>query len=136
MKRLLIIGALFLAACGGTKTVYVDSTDAPDTTDETTATTEVPVATPAPTIPEPTWTTEDEFILDIELNYPGTIYVPDSDMIDTGYIVCQSLRDGATGPDVIWAIVGAGGDTELITALVGSAVVNFCPEQVWKFENL
>jgi len=136
MKRLLILGTLFLAACGGTKTVYVESTDVPETTDKVVETTDAPIATPAPTIPEPTWSTEDEFILDIEMNYLGTIYVSDGEMIETGYLVCEGLRAGASGEDVIWAIVGAGGDTELITTLVSSAVVNFFPEQTWKFQNL
>lgn len=128
-----IVGTLALAACGGTKTVYVDSTDAPDTTVEVVKTTDAPVATPAPTVP---WTDEDEFLLDIKTTYPGTIYVTDYEMISTGQVVCDSLLGGMSGSDVIWAIVGAGGDTEFITTVVSSAVVNFCPSQMYKFEGL
>ena len=138
MKRTttMIAGAAalaLLAACGGTKTVYVTETDAPDTTTKVVKTTDAPVATPAPTVP---WTDEDEFLLDIKTNYFGTIYVSDYEMISTGRVVCDSLLSGMSGEDVIWAIVGAGGDTEFITTVVSSAVVNFCPSQAYKFENL
>lgn len=131
MKRLLILGTLFLAACGGTRTVYVESTDAPETTVKVIKTTDAP-----PVVTSPPWSAEDEFILDIELNYPGIIYVSEYEMIDTGYTVCESLRLGVSGEEVIWAILGAGGDTEFITTVVASAVANFCPEQSWKFQTL
>jgi len=41
-----------------------------------------------------------------------------------------------SGEEVIWAVVQAGGDTEFVTTVVSSAVVNFCPSQIYKFENL
>jgi hypothetical protein len=129
------VALLGLTACGGTRTVYVDKTDAPETTVKVVKTTDAPVTTPAPTTQAP-WTEEDEFLYDIETNYFGTIYVSEYEMISTGRIVCDSLLGGMSGSDVIWAIVGAGGDTEFITTVVSSAVVNFCPSQAYKFENL
>ena len=137
MKRLATLAtvALALTACGGTRTVYVNKTEAPDTTVKVVKTTDAPIATPAPTTQAP-WTEEDEFLYDIESQYYGTIYVSEYEMISTGRIVCDSLLSGMSGQEVIWAIVGAGGDTEFITTVGSSAVVNFCPSQIYKFENL
>jgi hypothetical protein len=130
MKTKLIIGlgALALTACGGTKTVYVERTDAPAKT------TDAPIATPAPT--QAPWTEEDEFIYDIESNYSGTIYVGRYEMIETGRIVCDSLLDGMTGQEVVWAIESAGGDLEFVQLVALSAVANFCPSQIYKFDGL
>jgi hypothetical protein len=138
MKRIIpiIIGTLAITACGGTKTVYVNTTEAPDTTVKVVKTTDAPIATPAPTQPPVTWTEEDEFLYDIETSYYGTIYVSDYEMISTGRLVCDSLLGGMSGEEVIWAVVQAGGDTEFVTTVVSSAVVNFCPSQIYKFENL
>jgi hypothetical protein len=137
MKRIItpiIIGTLALASCGGTKTVYVESTDAPDTTTKVVKTTDAPIATPAPTLPPVTWTAEDEFLYDVSVGYDGIIYVSDSEMIETGYTVCVALQGGASGGEVINAIIGAGGDTVFLTSVVASAVLNFCPDQQWKFQ--
>ena len=138
MKKIITLtafAALPLTACGGTRTVYVNTTDAPDTTVKVVKTTKAPVATPAPTTQAP-WTEEDEFLYDIESQYYGTIYVSDYEMISTGRLVCDSLLGGMSGQEVIWAVVQAGGDTEFVTTVVSSAVVNFCPSQIYKFENL
>lgn len=137
MKRLVTISAIALAitACGGTRTVYVNTTEAPETTVKVVKTTDAPIATPAPTTQAP-WTEEDEFLYDIESQYYGTIYVSDYEMISTGRLVCDSLLGGMSGQEVIWAVVQAGGDTEFVTTVVSSAVVNFCPSQIYKFENL
>ncbi len=136
MKRLLpiVIGTLALTACGGTRTVYVDKTDAPDTTVKVVKTTDAPIATPAPT--QASWTEEDEFIYDIESNYSGTIYVGRYQMIETGRIVCDYLLDGMSGQEVVWAIENAGGDLEFVQLVALSAVANFCPSQVYKFDGL
>ena len=138
MKRIIpiIIGTLAITACGGTRTVYVNTTEAPDTTVKVVKTTDAPIATPAPTQPPVAWTEEDEFLYDIESQYYGTIYVSDYEMISTGRLVCDSLLSGMSGQEVIWAVVQAGGDTEFVTTVVSSAVVNFCPSQIYKFENL
>ena len=138
MKRLATLAtvALALTACGGTRTVYVNTTDAPDTTVKVVKTTDAPIATPAPTLPPVQWTAEDEFLYDIETNYYGTIYVSDYEMISTGQLVCDSLLGGMSGEEVVWAVVQAGGDTEFVATVVASAVANFCPSQSWKFSNL
>jgi hypothetical protein len=130
-----VASTLALIGCGGTRTVYVNTTEAPDTTVKVVKTTDAPIATPAPTTQAP-WTEEDEFLYDIESQYYGTIYVSDYEMISTGRLVCDSLLGGMSGQEVIWAVVQAGGDTEFVTTVVSSAVVNFCPSQIYKFENL
>jgi hypothetical protein len=138
MKKI-IIGAcalIALTACGGTKTVYVTDTEVPNSPEKTVVkTTDAPVATPAPTTQAP-WTEEDEFIYDIESNYPRTIYVTRSQMIETGRIVCDYLLDGMTGQEVVWAIENAGGDLEFVQLVALSAVANFCPSQIYKFDGL
>ena len=137
MKRLIpiIIGVLALTACGS-KTYYVTSTEAP------VKTTDAPIATPAPSdtyAPPVTWTEEDEFIYDIESSYDRPIFLDDDDMIETGHVTCTSLQSGMSGYDVIEAITSsAQGDSdieELFGTIVASAVVNFCPEQSYKFDN-
>ena len=137
MKRLIpiIIGTLALVGCGS-KTVYVTSTEAPDTTVKVTKTTDAPIATPAP---EPVYTDEDEFIYDINTSYGNTIYLEDQDMIDAGRATCDALRSGSSAYETISAIASsADGDPdieELLTSVVASAIINFCPDQQYKFDN-
>lgn len=141
MKRIftLTIGTLALVACGS-KTVYITQ-EAPTTTVKATKTTDAPIATPAPlvTAPPVTWSAEDEFILDINNGYSRPIYLQDQDMIDAGHATCDALQSGSTASEVLYAITSsADGDSdieELLATVVASAVVNFCPEQQWKFDN-
>jgi hypothetical protein len=137
MKRLIpiIIGTLALVGCGS-KTVYVTSTEAPDTTVKVTKTTDAPIATSGP---EPVYTDEDEFIYDINTSYGNTIYLEDQDMIDAGRATCDALRSGSSAYETISAIASsADGDPdieELLTSVVASAIINFCPDQQYKFDN-
>ena len=134
MKRTLLAVGLLTILVGCSKTVYVDDTTPPNTTEKkVTTTTDAPVATPAPTLPPMTYSAEDEFLYDVYDGYDGIIYVSDSEMIETAYIVCDSLRSGTTAAEVVYAIMGAGGDTEFLTTVVAAAVANFCPDQMWKF---
>jgi hypothetical protein len=138
MKRLIpiIVGALVLVGCG-TKTVYVTSTEVPNSPETTVVkTTDAPIATSGP---EPVYTDEDEFIYDIYNGYDETIYLEDQDMIDAGYTTCDALRNGMSGYEVLEVIISSGGGIpsieELLGTVVASAVVNFCPEQAYKFDN-
>jgi hypothetical protein len=101
-----------------------------------TKTTDAPIATSAP---EPVYSDEEEFIYDIYSETSDPIYLEDQDMIDTGYVVCDGLRSGMSGYDALDAIVSSSGGIasveELLTSVVASAVVNFCPEQAYKFDN-
>ena len=142
MKKLIIATSILLTltACGS-KTVYVTSTEAPETTVKVVKTTDAPIATsPMDTYAPPvTWTDEDEFIADIYNENTGPIYLEDQDLIDTGYAVCEGLRSGMSGYDAINAITSsAEGDAaveELLINVTASAVINFCPEQEYKFNN-
>jgi len=142
MKKIIIATSILLTltACGS-KTVYVTSTEAPETTVKVTKTTDAPIATsPIDTYAPPvTWTDEDEFIADIYNENTGPIYLEDQDLIDTGYAVCDGLRSGMTGYDALDAIVSSSeGDAaveELLINVTASAVINFCPEQQYKFNN-
>lgn len=137
MKRLIsiVIGTLVLVGCGS-KTYYVTDTGAPDTTIKIAKTTDAPIATSAP---EPVYTTEDEFIYDIESSYDLPIYLDEQDMIETGYVTCDGLQAGLSAYDVLEVVTSsAEGDSdieELLGTIVASAVVNFCPEQSYKFDN-
>jgi hypothetical protein len=146
MKRLIpiIIATLALTACGS-KTYYVTSTEvpkSPETGYDTTDTTDAPIATPAPSdtyAPPVTWSEEDEFIADVNNGYDRPIYLEDQDMIDAGYATCEALRSGSSAYDVLNAITSSAdgnSDTEeLLATVVASSVVNFCPEQQYKFNN-
>ena len=143
MKKIIIATSILLTltACGS-KTVYVTSTEvpnSPETTEKVVKTTDAPIATPAPTQAPAVWNDEDEFIADIYNANSGPIYLEDYDMIETGYVVCEGLRGGMSGYDALDAIVssseGNAGVEELLTNVVASAVVNFCPEQAYKFND-
>ena len=143
MKKIIIATSILLTltACGS-KTVYVTSTEAPDTTVKVVKTTDAPIATPAPSdtyAPPVTWTEEDEFIADIYNENSGPIYLEDYDLIETGYAVCEGLRSGMSGYDAIDAIAssaeGNAAVEELLINVTASAVINFCPEQEYKFND-
>ena len=143
MKKIIIATSILLTltACGS-KTVYVTSTEvpnSPETTVKVVKTTDAPIATPAPTQAPAVWTDEDEFIADIYNENSGPIYLEDYDLIETGYAVCEGLRSGMSGYDALDAIVssseGNAGVEELLTNVTASAVVNFCPEQAYKFNE-
>ena len=143
MKKIIIATSILLTltACGS-KTVYVTDTEvpnSPETTVKVVKTTDAPIATPAPTQAPAVWTDEDEFIADIYNENSGPIYLEDYDLIETGYAVCEGLRSGMSGYDALDAIVssseGNAGVEELLTNVTASAVVNFCPEQAYKFND-
>jgi hypothetical protein len=60
-------------------------------------------------------------------------------MIDAGRATCDALRSGSSAYETISAIASsADGDPdieELLTSVVASAIINFCPDQQYKFDN-
>ena len=131
MKRLLAIGVLGLAACGGTTTeriVYV-----PEST-----TTTMPKVVKTTDAPIAAYSDDDEFVASVENLYGGYTGVTDQDMIDSGRATCESLRAGATAQQIADAANNsADGDYDiynLLSSVIASAVVVYCPEQGWKFE--
>lgn len=131
-KLAIVVGGLLLTACGS-KTVYVISTEPETTVKETT--TSSSTTTDAPIAIAPSYTTEDEFIFDIENSY-GPIYADEQTVIGVGYATCTFLRGGGTADDLYTSMEGAalnsGGDINFIIAVVASAITNFCPDQAWK----
>ena len=143
MKKIIIATSILLTltACGS-KTVYVTDTEvpnSPETTVKVVKTTDAPIATPAPTQAPAVWTDEDEFIADIYNENSGPIYLEDYDLIETGYAVCEGLRSGMSGYDAIDAISssaeGNAAVEELLINVTASAVINFCPEQEYTFNE-
>ena len=143
MKKIIIATSILLTltACGS-KTVYVTDTEvpnSPETTVKVVKTTDAPIATPAPTQAPAAWNDEDEFIADIYNENSGPIYLEDYDLIETGYAVCEGLRSGMSGYDAIDAIAssaeGNAAVEELLINVTASAVINFCPEQEYKFND-
>jgi len=128
MKKVIILSLLGLAACGGTKTIYVEPTDAPTTTIKPARTTDAPVAQ---------YSDEDWFLYEIE-ELIGETYVDDQMLIDTGYMVCEALRAGATMEMLAYLIDDNSNDADtanFLAAISASAVINFCPDQQYKFNN-
>ena len=60
-------------------------------------------------------------------------------MIESGYLICTTLRGGASGYEIVEALSSStNGDRdveEFLSAVIASAVINFCPEQQYKFDS-
>lgn len=126
-----VLGAvgLTISACGSTeKIVYMPTPEAEYTSTE------------APQTYSSSFTsTERTFLSDVRDLYDGVIYAEDQLIVDAGYETCDLLRAGSNMQDVIDVLnESAQGDSsiyELLSAVVVSAVFNFCPEQEYKFSG-
>jgi predicted small lipoprotein YifL len=122
------IALVALTACG-TKTVYVTaepaSTPAPTTT--------APITAPPTTEPAFTPGTTEDFIIAVE-SMTGPLLLPDSEVIETGILTCDFLRDGGSAYDVSTA-VNDNPDPEFISAIVAAAIIILCPDQQYKFDD-
>lgn len=143
MRKILFVAAasLSIAACGS-KTYYISET-APSTKAPATTTTDAPVAT----APKPVYTTQPSYGSSLSFNeqnfidsvynlFPGSIYLSDQDLLDSGYLTCTSLQSGMTGDQLAAVLLESSeGDPEifdLLSAIAASAIVYFCPDQSWK----
>lgn len=139
MRKIIAISAICftgitVTACGKTETVYVErSTTTPKTTDAPIAT--APETTYQTLPAEPAWTIEDEYLWDIESQH-GPSIVDDTTLIETGYVVCDTLRAGVPVEQVALTLIeSSGGNYQIqqyLTTVVASAIVNFCPEQQYQ----
>lgn len=135
MKKALIIGALALTACGGTKTVYVTETQAlePKVTTTVKKTTTTTTEAPSPL------TVEDQFLIAIYAVYDGDIYASDDLLIDIGYAMCGLFRGGGNSwtasQTIVQALPNDPGAQLLATAVTASAVAFLCPDQGYKLED-
>ncbi len=141
MKKLLLVASLiFIAACGS-KTYYITETVPASAGEKSTTTT----AVQRTTVPKPVYTTQpsygsnyddDMFVATVYDLFSGAIYLSDDDLINTGRSTCVSLRNGMTGDQLMEVLITSSGYDEsileLLSAVVASAIVWYCPEQAWK----
>jgi len=118
---------LMISACGATeKIVYVPQERANNTV----------VITDPDRYEQPD---EDAFINGVGLLHDNAVYLPDSELLETGYLVCEGLRGGLTADDAITAMNDSSdGDSDvysLLAALTASAVTYLCPDQGYKFSG-
>lgn len=121
LVALLAILALLLSGCGSSN----ESAPAPTVT-----------VTEEPTedIHEQIYTAEDEYIYDVRS--VGNSYIenlPDSQLLEIGYLVCDAFDAGATFEDLAYELVSSGtvNDDETIeyaATLIAGAAINLCPE--------
>lgn len=140
MKRLLlptavILGLGSLVACGE-KTVYI--TQAPPSTDATPSKTPTTTERPTPTVPESPSPSQvrDEYLFDIYNSYDGPIYADDNLLVDLGVALCEQLQDGVSSDeltDFILLNTPSNVDLSLIATINAAAVINFCPDQQYKY---
>lgn len=98
-------------------------------------------ATPAPTVtktvevqaPEPA-VDEYDMLDSIRAVSPEFWAVEDRQIIETAYMICATLRDGATAIEVAEVAESYLG-TEAAVALVAGAVVYLCPDQDAKIRS-
>lgn len=143
MRKLIVIAlaSASLVACGS-KTYYITET-VPTTEVEDTTTTKAPRTT----APKPVYTTqpfsgsyltvtEQNYVDGIHELFSGVVYLSDDELINAGYTTCSSLRAGMTGDQMMEVLINASGYDaeilELLSVVVASAIVWFCPDQAWK----
>lgn len=137
IKRLIAVAAIALAvsACG-TEVRYVtlETTEAPTTTQKATTTTQAPRTT------VPYKSDTDWFIDAIYEVMGGRVYVSDTELLETGFLVCQSFDMGLTATDVMLAMYESASygtsAQELLAAVTVGATTFLCPEWSWVWETL
>jgi hypothetical protein len=94
--------------------------------DSTTAPTPNPIVTEQPT-KVPSVTAEDEYLYAIKMS-DNEFYMTydDADLIELGWVICESLDAGITFDDIVLAGVDSGLDPSGIGTAIGAAVSNFC----------
>lgn len=126
MKRVLAafaLGTVALVGCGGdgpAPAPTVTVTASPD--DRETFT---------PRQPDNQSAAEEEFVYDIQSNGMTDQLgpIPQQDVIELGYLICDSFNSGLTPEQAVEVVVGAGEVNRIDAILiVTSAAVNLCPE--------
>jgi len=147
MKKFAALTALLitLAACGGTKTVYVVDTLPPEmtTTSPKTATTKPrPTTTVARYIPPTNYYSYDEqaYIDGVASLYSSYIFISDDELLDTGYAMCNTLDSGISLSTLLVILASELPPTadmaEFSSAIIASAIYNLCPEHTWQLATL
>lgn len=134
MKKtfVLVAGLLALASCG-TEVRYVEVTSAPTTT-------EAPATTrPRPTTTVSSYKSDAEWFLDaIDVVLDGRVYVTDSELLETGFLVCQAFDSGISAEEVMLAMLESapygGNAQDLLVAVSVGATTFLCPEWSWVWD--
>jgi hypothetical protein len=83
--------------------------------------------------------TSDKFLSGIYNVYDGDIYVSDDVLITIGYAMCDHFRSGGntwTATELITSALPYDAQAqELATVITAAAVLYFCPDQSYKFNN-
>ena len=121
-KRLIIVPALLLLGACGKETVYIQASP-----------TQVPQTTQY--VPEytPNLSTEDTFIALVE-ELSGPLYGVEGMAIETGYGVCEFIRNGGSFEELEPAY-DESFDQELIASVIVASINVFCPDQRAKMET-
>jgi len=130
-KSIIVIATItFLSSCGK-ETVYITQ---PAPTEPKVSNTVSKTYADTYTSSDP----EEDFLDGIKTLNEGPVYVNDSDLLETGYVVCDALRSGLSANDAMTAIADtAEGDRstyEFLSLITASAVTFLCPEQLYKFD--
>jgi len=139
MKSAFAIGLLALTACGGTKTVYVTSTEPPksETAPETTVritTTDAPIAiAPSDSLSY----SKRQYVNYVYSLFDGVIVLSDEELVSIGDAICGAMDSGFSLEMVVNVIVAeypymnAEGQ-EFVSAVIASAIYNICPQHEWQ----
>lgn len=96
------------------------------------STTPAPVSSPIITeSPDkvPSVTVEDEFLYAIAISDEDFyLQYADSDLIDLGWVICESLDAGISFDEIILTAVDSGIDSYGIGTVIGAAVSNLCTQ--------
>ena len=142
MKKIAIaaLAALTLAACGGTKTVYVVDSLPEDLQTTQPSTITDPKPRPTTTLYTPPANNyssdEDLFIAGVYSMYPRPIYLSDYELLNMAYTICSTLDTGVS-LDTVVAVIAANMPAttdmqEFVAAILASAIYNICPRHAWQ----
>lgn len=132
MKKIAVCLAL-VALAGCSKTVYVtETTKAEEAEPETTV--DVPDTTKPPvrTTPAPTLSDEDMYVLAVHNGTDMPIYISDYELIESGWLICNSLDAGMSPEAVLNVMFEASyqyGENmmQMFAAIGAGATVFLCP---------
>lgn len=130
LSRYLVMSTAVIAigsACGNTEKIVYIPQEMPEET--------VVITEP----PSYVYTDEQDFLDGIDILYTGVIYVSDSELLTTGYAVCDGFRSGVTADEAVGMMIeSSSGDEdtyELLASITASAVTYLCPDQGYKFSG-
>ena len=129
-KAFVLVAGLFALASCGTEVRYVEVTSAPTTTQAPTTTRPRPTTTFASYRSDADW-----FVDAIYEVMDGRVYVDDSELLETGFLICQAFDSGISADEVMLAMFESapygGNAQDLLIAVSVGATTFLCPEWSW-----